>query len=131
MCLTRRANFARFMHEREQMRAGLRLGRRLLAAALVFTPVPALAQASGAPTTNTPAADAIGPRDLQNFSIDGTVTRPADQQPATRPPARTTSAPVREEARPAPATTPRVTAKQAAQGSQTQPRQAARPVPET
>src|SRR6185369_6109130 len=39
-----------------------------------------------APTTNTPATDTIGPRELQNFSLEGNVTRPADQRPATQPP---------------------------------------------
>ena len=54
-----------------------------MAAALALAPAPALAQdATGQPpATNTPAADSIGPRELQNFSLDGTVTRPADPQP--------------------------------------------------
>ena len=69
------------------MRAGLRLGFGLVAAALAFAPLPALAQDAGQATTNTPATDSIGPRELQNFSIDGTVTRPAEPQPAARPPA--------------------------------------------
>jgi hypothetical protein len=67
-------------HEREQMRAGLRLAGALVAGALALAPAVALAQA--APTTNTPATDAVGPRELQNFSLSGTVTRPADQTPA-------------------------------------------------
>src|SRR5205085_6182459 len=83
---------ARFTHEREQMRAGLRLGFGLLAAALALAPATALAQDARAATTNTPATDTIGPRELQNFSIDGTVTRPAEPQPAARSPARTRTA---------------------------------------
>ena len=31
--------------------------------------------------TNTPAADAVGPKELQNFSLSGPVTRPADEPP--------------------------------------------------
>src|SRR3954452_18811643 len=69
------------------MRAGLRLGLGLLGAALMLGSTPALGQDSGQATTNTPASDAIGPRELQNFSIGGTVTRPADPQPAPRTPA--------------------------------------------
>ena len=51
---------------------------------------PALAQEAPPPTTNTPAADAVGPRELQNFSLNGTVTQRSDQPAqapaATRPP---------------------------------------------
>jgi hypothetical protein len=85
------------------MRAGLRLAFGLLAAALALAGAPSLAQDASQATTNTPATDSIGPRELQNFSIDGTVTRPADPQPAARTPAparsttpqasRTTTAP--------------------------------------
>ncbi|MES2119869.1 MAG: hypothetical protein V4513_04765 [Pseudomonadota bacterium] len=40
-------------------------------------------------TTNTPATDTVGPRDLQNFSLGGTVTRRAEPAaPATTAPAR-------------------------------------------
>ena len=44
-------------------------------------PAPLAAQSAPAATTNTPAADAVGPKELQNFSLSGTVTRPADQPP--------------------------------------------------
>ena len=61
---------------------------------------PAHAQSTPETTTNTPAADAIGPRELQGFSLPGTVTRPADQPPprraappADRPATTTRSAP--------------------------------------
>jgi hypothetical protein len=96
------------------MRAGLRLRILLLAAGLTISPVAALAQETPPATTNTPATDAVGPRDLQNFSLQGTITRPVEQpapapesaappasrnQARTTPPAseprRTTAAPVR------------------------------------
>ena len=83
------------------------MGMAVLAAGLWFGAMPTLAQNSTAPTanrssSNTVASDAIGPRELQNFSINGTVTRPADTPPprtAVRPPA-TSEAPV--PTRPAP-----------------------------
>ena len=77
------------------MRAGSRFGIAAVAAALALAagsaPAPALAQDS-APAGNTveaapPPPDSIGPRELQNFSINGTVTRPAPQAPATATPA--------------------------------------------
>ena len=67
------------------MRAGLRVGFGLVAAALALAPVSAPAQDAGQAATNTPATDSIGPRELQNFSIEGTVTRQAEPQPAARP----------------------------------------------
>lgn len=75
------------------MRAGLRLGEMLLAAGLMLGAPAALAQSAQqtAPpaTTNTPATDTVGPRDLQNFSLGGTVTRRAEPvAPATAAPAR-------------------------------------------
>lgn len=88
----RRAKLARFTHKREQMRAGLRLGFGLVAAALALAPVPALAQDSRQAETNTPATDAIGPRELQNFNLNGTVTTPAQPQPTARAPARAPTA---------------------------------------
>jgi hypothetical protein len=88
-------------NERNEMRAGLRFGVAALAIALAFAPLPALAQDSTAPATNTtaspPASDAIGPRELENFSLNGVVTRPAET-----PPARATPAP-RSTATPTPA----------------------------
>ena len=97
------------------MKAALRLGFAYLTAALALGPAAALAQAVPQSTTNTPAADAVGPKELQNFSISGTVTRQSDQpaqvpsggsrsnrnqaqaspqpaQPTASPPARTDSA---------------------------------------
>ncbi|MCL6683448.1 hypothetical protein [Sphingomonas alba] len=62
-------------------------------AALLIASSPVLAQdnsTSAAPAATQPAAD-IGPRELSNFSLSGTVTReaqpqPAEQQPAAAPP---------------------------------------------
>ena len=67
------------------MRAVARLNGLLLAGALAFVPSIALAQEAPA-TTNAPATESVGPSELQNFSLNGTVTRPADQ-PATAQPA--------------------------------------------
>lgn len=78
----------------ERMRAGLREALALaVAAGLGLGAKPALAQTAPqqAPpaTTNTTApSDSVGPRDLQNFSLGGTVTRRAEPPPA---PAATTS----------------------------------------
>ncbi|HEX5238072.1 MAG TPA: hypothetical protein VFW39_06380 [Sphingomicrobium sp.] len=73
---------------------------------LALTPATALTQQTP-PTSNTSAADAVGPSALQNFSLGGTVTKtaePAPQQnaitarrPATIPP--TTQSSVAEEPR--------------------------------
>jgi hypothetical protein len=58
----------------------------LAAAGLAAWPLPAIAQdATQAPATNAPAPVAVGPRELQNFNLQGTVTRPADQPAATPP----------------------------------------------
>jgi hypothetical protein len=88
------------------MRAILRGTAVLLAGVVWLAPAPAFAQSTTtsapAPTTNTPATDTIGPIELKNFSLKGTVTRPAGQPVAptaagsqtalTRAPAVTTSA---------------------------------------
>lgn len=58
------------------------MGLAMAAAGLMLAPLPALAQSVPDTTSNTPATDAIGPRELQNFSLGGTVTRPADTPPA-------------------------------------------------
>lgn len=62
------------------------MGYVLLAGALALAPAVALAQEDPPADSSTPAADAIGPKALQNFSLNGTVTRAADQ-PAAIPPA--------------------------------------------
>ena len=79
------------------MRADLRWKVVLLAGGLTMSAAPALAQAVPDTTTNTPASDAIGPRELQNFSLPGTKTKPAEQ-PATPPPA-SSNPPPRENVR--------------------------------
>lgn len=95
--------------ERELMRAGLRFETILLAGGLLILPAAALAQNTTEPaTTNTPATDAIGPRELQNFSLPGTRTRPAEQAPAPtttaqQPVARTPDAAVATAPSPRPA----------------------------
>lgn len=72
-----------------------RLAKALFAAALALAPAMALAQ-------QAPGNDAVGPQSLQNFSLGGTVTRPADQSPAvaatrkpqpTKPEARSAAGP--------------------------------------
>ena len=60
------------------MRAVSRVGMVMVAAGLMLGPVPAFAQSAPETSTNTPATDAVGPRELQNFSLNGTVTKPAD-----------------------------------------------------
>jgi hypothetical protein len=87
MCLARHENWRFTNNERESMRGGLRLAMVVWTAGLVLGPAPLAAQSAPATTTNTPAADAVGPKELQNFSLSGTVTRAADQ-----PPQRTTTA---------------------------------------
>ena len=79
------------------MRAGLRLIGAFLAAALAIAPAAALAQDSNQATSAAPAPapGTVGPQELQNFKLQGNVTRPAEQ-PAAPPAART-------EARTAPA----------------------------
>ena len=80
------------------MRAILRVDRLLLAGWTVILASPAFAQQTVPPTTtnppapasNAPATDAIGPRELQNFSLPGTATRPAQQAPS---PATSTPSP--------------------------------------
>ena len=109
------------------MRAGLRLGFGLLAAALALAEAPAIAQDAGQATTNTPATDSIGPRELQNFSIDGTVTRPADPQPAARPPSRPSTATSRQPARETPAPARRTAQ---AEAPKPEPRPTAQPAAE-
>ena len=69
------------------MRGALRLGMMIWTAALLLGPASASAQAApGSATTNTPATDAVGPRELQGFSLSGNVVRPAEQtEPAPAP----------------------------------------------
>jgi hypothetical protein len=48
----------------------------------------ALAQ-QAPPSSDAPASDSVGPKELQNFSLNGTVTHAADQQPAVQAAPRT------------------------------------------
>lgn len=79
------------------MRAVLRFGIAIFAAGLACAPAAAQNVA-----TNTPATDAIGPRELRDFSLNGTVTRTAPAEPARPAPARTRPAPGTEAPTPAP-----------------------------
>ena len=100
------------------MRGGKRLGVAIWTAGLALTSVPLFAQSAPDTTANAPASDAVGPRELQNFSLSGTVTRPADQPPAqttrTAPAAanivstETRPVPAREASREAKVETPNV-----------------------
>ena len=76
------------------MRGGLRWGVAFLLAGLTLGPLPALAQ-DAETTTNTPAASAIGPQELQGFSLEGTVTRSADPPPVAQESTPRTSPAVR------------------------------------
>jgi hypothetical protein len=116
------------------MRANLRVLAVLLAGAAWLTPAVALAQAvPPQTTTNTPATDAVGPAGLQDFSLKGTVTRPADQPPAAAP-ARPQTAPVRtpvETASPSSSLAPRRTERAAPATATAAPSSAARQVATT
>ena len=68
------------------MRVGLRFGLAAFAAGLTLASPPALAQDTAPPATNTPS-ETIGPRELEDFSLNGTVTRPAPTPPSTTAPA--------------------------------------------
>lgn len=83
------------------------MGVLALAAGLALAPEASLAQDANtqAPASDTPATDAVGPRDLQNFTLNGTVTRPADPVAVPRGAAR------------APAPTPRPEAAQSTTAS--------------
>jgi hypothetical protein len=78
------------------MKAGVRFGIAAWVAALAIA-APALAQETVPPATNTqanpPASDTIGPRELEDFSLNGTVTRPAPSQPARTAPSPATTTP--------------------------------------
>ena len=109
------------------MKAGLRLGWALLAAGLAFSPHAALAQAEPAAETNTP--EAIGPRELQNFSLDGTVIRRADPPAAQQPNVVPRTRPSEAQATPPAASAPRSEAAQTVQrGAEGQAEPATMPV---
>jgi hypothetical protein len=66
------------------MKAILRLKTVFAAAAMLLAPGLARAQETAAQpaTTNAPAPDTVGPRELQNFSLPGATSKPADQNAA-------------------------------------------------
>ena len=66
------------------MRAGLRLVVMAFVAGLSLAPLPLHAQ-EAAQEPSAPPAEAIGPRELRDFNLQGTVTRPAEA--ASTPPA--------------------------------------------
>src|SRR5438874_317029 len=66
------------------MRADKRLAMTVWTAGLLLGAGPLAAQEAPSASSNTPAADAVGPKELQNFSLSGTVVRPADQPPVQR-----------------------------------------------
>src|SRR6185437_11320256 len=85
------------------MRAILRGMAALLAGVIGLAPASALAQdaqQSPTPTATTSPSDAVGPRELQNFSLSGNVTKPSEQpvpasaagKPAAAPVASTPAA---------------------------------------
>jgi hypothetical protein len=83
------------------MKAILRGIAVLLVGAVWLTPAAALAQEtqqSPPMTSSTPPSDAVGPRELQNFSLPGSVTRPNDQQTPAPAPAKPSPASAPSEA---------------------------------
>ena len=68
------------------MKAGLRLALGFgFVAALAAAPLPLRAQEADPPPAES---GTVGPRELENFSINGTVTQPAPQRPAPAPTTR-------------------------------------------
>lgn len=97
------------------------MGLALLAASFALAPAAALAQNAAETTTNTPATDTVGPRELENFSLEGNVTRPVEQQPSSqltipaRPPrSQIQTAPATTEPQPAEPASPRTVDRRAA-----------------
>ena len=150
MCLSRHGNLANQCVERERMRAVSRCKWLLAASALALLPAAALAQEAPAATNSgtgnaSAPADSVGPKDLQNYTLNGTVTRPADQPAAAQPapPERRTtvaaptveprdqpaakSAPIRAQS-PAAAPAPRAKQTASAQPPAPQPQPASEPL---
>lgn len=63
------------------MRGARRLRIAVWTAGLLLAPAAASAQDATPSSSSSAPADGVGPRELQNFSLSGTVTRPADQTP--------------------------------------------------
>jgi hypothetical protein len=93
--------------KRELMKAVGRLGLACAAGMLALSPAAVLAQQ--APPANTTggvaAPDAVGPGALQNFSLTGTVTKPADSAPAQSAPSAPRPKPVQTRKNATPITT--------------------------
>src|SRR5437763_13084101 len=75
------------------MKAVLRVGTMLGAVLMAAAPTAALAQvatmpAPSPPTSSCASPDTVGPTELQNFNLRGTVTRPAEQAPVPAPATR-------------------------------------------
>ena len=89
------------------MRQSLRVNTAILALALGLSAAPAPAQNATAPapanttSSSSSSEEVVGPRELSNFSINGTVTRQAET-----PPQRPQPAPRETSAAPAPGATP-------------------------
>ncbi|WP_162888017.1 hypothetical protein [Sphingomonas mesophila] len=82
---------------------------RLVMAGVALAAAPALAQ-DNSQAAAPPPAETVGPRELENFSLDGRVTRPAEQAPSPAPqPVATTPERPRETAQ-APRPDPRPSA---------------------
>jgi hypothetical protein len=67
--------------KREQMKAVSRFGNVLLGVMLTLAPAIALAQQTPGAGSAPSSTEAVGPQELQNFSLNGTVTRAAEQPP--------------------------------------------------
>jgi hypothetical protein len=67
------------------MRASLRW-KNFMLGGLLLVPSAAIAQSASDPAPSSPpATDAVGPQELQNFSLSGSVTKTADPQPEAAP----------------------------------------------
>jgi len=71
-----------------------------LAAALLLAAAPVAAQDNATEPPPPAPAENIGPRELSNFSLNGTVTRPAAPQPSQQPPATAVREPSTRTAKP-------------------------------
>ncbi|MEO6198727.1 MAG: hypothetical protein ABIO68_02140 [Sphingomicrobium sp.] len=68
------------------MTAKFRLGIAVFLAGLALASAPARAQEQPPQPANSTADDTVGPRELQDFNLQGTVTRRAEPQPSLPPP---------------------------------------------
>ena len=82
----------------------MRVNSAILALGLLAGPAPSLAQNSTAPATTAPAtnttADVVGPAQLKDFSLNGTVTRRAETPAPAPAPTRAQPAPRESNATP-------------------------------